>query len=295
MRPRILLLGNTGQLGWELDRALRIHGEVIAADYPVVDFVETKALRDFVREAKPDVIYNAVAYTAVDRAETDLQRAQAVNVTGPELLAELAKEMGAIFIHYSTDYVFDGEKGSPYYEEDTTNPLSVYGRTKLDGEKAIQQVGGNYLIFRTSCVYSMRRDSFVTKVLKWSRSHEVMKIVSDQIGNPTWARMLAEISAQILGNYPANAIKDLLAEKKGVYHLAGDGMASRYEWAKSVLEYDVEKNQQVVKELLPVQSEAFFTPAKRPKFSALDCSKFKKEFGLSLPDWKTALILAMES
>jgi len=295
MRPRILLLGNTGQLGWELDRSLRIHGEVIAADYPVINYQELKSLQAFVLDAKPDVIYNAVAYTAVDRAESEIELAKMVNVEAPELLAGLAKKMGAVLIHYSTDYVFDGKKGWPYREDDIAKPLNVYGQTKLDGERVIQQIGGDYLIFRTSCVYSLRRDSFVTKVLKWSRNHEVIKIVSDQIGNPTWARMLAEISSQILGDLSSEALKGALKEKRGVYHLAGDGIASRYDWALNVLEFDTEKDKQVVKEILPAKSDEFTTSAERPEFSALDCEKFKNVFGLSLPDWKISLRLAMQS
>jgi len=295
MRPRILLLGNTGQLGWELDRSLRIHGDVIAADYPVINYRELKSLQALVLDAKPDVIYNAVAYTAVDRAESEIELAKTVNVDGPGLLAELAKKMGAVLIHYSTDYVFDGKKGMQYQEDDVAKPLNVYGKTKLDGERIIQQVDGDYLIFRTSCVYSLRRDSFVTKVLKWSRNHEVIKIVSDQIGNPTWARMLAEISSQILGDLTSKALKDTLKEKRGIYHLAGDGVASRYDWAVTVLEFDAEKDKQVVKEILPAKSEEFTTAAERPEFSALDCEKFKNAFGLSLPDWKIALKLAMQS
>ena len=295
MNLRILLLGNTGQLGWELDRALRTHGEVIALDYPEVNYLELKALQDCVLEIKPDIIYNAVAYTAVDRAETEIETAKFINVEGPGLLAELAKQMGSVLIHYSTDYVFDGKKGKPYREEDTVNPINMYGKTKLEGEKAVQQVGGDYLIFRTSCVYSLRRDSFVTKVLHWSRKHESIKIVDDQVGSPTWARMLAEITAQMLVKHEKEELKSWLGEKRGVYHLAGDGLASRYDWAKSVIEFDPHKDEQVVKEVLPAKSEEFNTAAERPKLSALDCSRFKQTFGLALPDWKEALKLAMES
>ena len=295
MKPRILLLGNTGQLGWELDRTLRIHGEVTAVDYPEINYLELDSLREFVLRVRPDIIYNAVAYTAVDRAETEKDFARSVNEAGPKLLAELAKQMGSILIHYSTDYVFDGNKGKPYQEEDDVCPINVYGKTKLEGERAVQRVGGDYLIFRTSCVYSLRRDSFVTKVLSWSRKHEVIRIVSDQVGNPTWARMLAEISSQILGGLDSKDVKDWLREKSGLYHLAGDGMASRYDWAKSILEHDLQKGEQVVKDVLPAKSEEFSTAAERPKLSALDCTRFKTVFGVALPDWKTALKLAMES
>ncbi len=196
---KILLLGSTGQLGSELDLLLPTLGEVIALDYPQIDLADEEGMRVRVREIAPNLIVNATAYTAVDRAERDSELAERINARGAGLLAEEALKNDALLIHYSTDYVFDGKKGVPYTEKDQTNPLSVYGSSKLHGEEEIQQVNGQYLIFRTSWVYSLRNESgFVKKALQWSRQHETLKIVDDQISNPTWARMLAETTIQVL-------------------------------------------------------------------------------------------------
>ena len=184
----ILLLGNTGQLGWELERSLSTLGSVQGMDYPALDLAETASILPLLRGVRPQVIINATGYTAVDRAESEADLAQSINATAPELLAHEARKMRAVFIHYSTDYVFDGSKGSPYVESDIPNPLGVYGQSKLDGEQAVAQADGAALILRTSWVYSLRRDSFVTKVLAWARQQKSLRLVSDQISGPTWAR-----------------------------------------------------------------------------------------------------------
>ena len=181
---RILLIGNTGQLGWELERTLAPLGEVNACDYPQIDLSASSSLRRFIREYAPDVLVNAAAYTAVDKAESDPDAAQAINAVAPGVLAEEARQSKAAFIHFSTDYVFDGQKGSPYLETDQPKPLNVYGHSKLAGEQAVQQSGDAYLILRTSWVYSLRRDSFVNKVLSWARKQTSLKLVSDQVSNP---------------------------------------------------------------------------------------------------------------
>ena len=195
---RILLIGKRGQLGWELHRCLLPLGEVQALDYPEIDLAKPDSLRKLVRTSAPDVIVNATAYTAVDKAESERELAFAINAVAPQVMAEEAQKIGAVLIHYSTDYVFDGKKGAAYTEEDDPHPLNVYGASKLAGEQAIRSVGGVYFILRTAWVYSTRRDSFVSKVLQWSRQSETLRIVDDQISNPTWARMLAEITALIL-------------------------------------------------------------------------------------------------
>jgi dTDP-4-dehydrorhamnose reductase len=291
---RILLIGNTGQLGWELERSLAPLGEINACDYPVVDLGDISSLRRLIRDCQPDLLINAAAYTAVDRAESEPDLAEKINSTAPTVMAEEAGRVGSAFIHYSTDYVFDGLKGSPYLENDQPHPLSVYGRTKLAGEQAIRQVGGAYLVLRTSWVYSMRRDSFVTKVLQWARSQSVLKLVTDQVSGPTWSRMLAEVTAQLITLAKADPI-GWFTDHQGLYHLAGEGHCSRFEWGQKVLQLDPHKEQQVARELLPVRSTSFPTPARRPLFSALNCDLFKHTFGLQLPDWKIALKLAMES
>ena len=189
--------------------------------------------------------------------------------------------------------MFDGQKSSPYVETDPTNPLNIYGRSKLEGEKTALQAHSKSLIFRTSWVYSLRKESFVTKVLAWSRQHKTLRVVSDQVSNPTWARMLAEITAQVVargGRQPAG----WLNERGGVYHLAGSGYASRLEWAQAILRFDPRPEEQTTTELLPASTTDFPTPAARPLFSALDCSLFESVFDLYLPNWLPSLKLAMD-
>ncbi|OIO85641.1 MAG: dTDP-4-dehydrorhamnose reductase [Anaerolineae bacterium CG2_30_58_95] len=301
MMLKILLLGNTGQLGWELHRTLQPLGKVVALDYPEVNMADTVSIRKTVQEHCPEVIINATAYTAVDKAESEPELAEAINATGPAVLAEESHKLNALLIHFSTDYVFDGKKGSPYTETDAPNPINVYGLTKLHGEQAIQAVGGAYLILRTSWVYSLRRESFVSKVLEWARTQKTLRIVDDQIANPTWARMLAEITAQVLARG-----EEYIHERAGLYHLAGDGYASRLEWARKILEFDPHRETQVCKEILPALTNDFPTPAQRPLFSALNCDNFAATFtlhpagtsrvlrGLRLPPWEAAMRMAME-
>jgi dTDP-4-dehydrorhamnose reductase len=291
---RILLLGKYGQLGWELQRSLATLGEIIALDYPEIDLVRSEQLAPVIRELRPQMIVNATAYTAVDKAENETSIAQAINSQAVGIMAEEARALGAGLIHYSTDYVFDGTKDSSYKEDDLTNPLGVYGQSKLDGEQAIQAVGGSYLILRTSWVYSLRRESFVSKVLEWSRKQSTLRVVHDQVSNPTWCRMLAEVTAQLLA-IGGNEGPAWLDGRSGIYHLAGDGYASRYEWAKAILEFDPQQGEQIVQEILPALTSEFKTSARRPLFSALNCDKFTETFGLKLPAWKDALRLAMQT
>jgi dTDP-4-dehydrorhamnose reductase len=291
---KMLLLGNLGQLGWELHRSLQQLGDLVALDYPEIDMAFPAGIRAILRELHPDVIVNATAYTNVDKAETEPELALAINGIAPGVLAEEAHKLDAFFLHYSTDYIFDGKKGAPYLETDHPDPLNVYGKTKLAGEEAIRSVGGKYLIFRTAWVYSLRKESFVPKVLGWARKNESLRVVDDQISNPTWARMLAECTVQVLAGGGDN-IPDNLEKHIGIYHLAGDGYTSRYEWAKKILLLDPSPNEQVTRELIPVPSKEFPTPAKRPLFSALDCTKFKKTFGIQFPIWELSLEKAMRS
>lgn len=290
---RILLLGSTGQVGWELQRTLAPLGEVLGLDYPEIDLTQSETIHQIVENQRPQLIINATAYTAVDQAESEPDIAQAVNGRAPGALAEAAQRIQAALIHYSTDYVFDGQKGTAYVESDAPKPLSVYGSSKLAGENAITQVGGAYLILRTSWVYSLRRPSFVTKVLEWSRKQPVLRMVTDQIANPTSARMLAEVTAQMLAKSTPHTYPWLL-ERSGVYHLAGSGSASRLEWAQEILRNDPDPHQQVVQKLEPALTSDFPTPARRPLYSALNCDRFRETFGLSLPDWRVALQLSME-
>jgi dTDP-4-dehydrorhamnose reductase len=289
---KILQIGTNGQVGWELLRTCAPLGEVVALDYPDLDLSDSAGLRELVRSVKPDIIINAAAYTNVDKAESEPELARAINATGPGVLAEEAKKINAVMVHYSTDYVFDGTKGSPYVETDIPNPLSVYGQTKLEGEQAIAASGCVNLVLRTSWVYSMRHGGFVTKVLQWARTQEVMRVVDDQISGPTSARMLAEITALILAQ-GRDDVFGYLSEKGGLYHCAGGGSCSRYEWAKAILEMDPKKEEHVVKELLPAKSNDFKVPANRPMASVLTNDKLEKTFALWLPPWEVGLALTM--
>jgi dTDP-4-dehydrorhamnose reductase len=290
---RILLLGKIGQLGWELQRTLAPLGPLTALDYPEIDLLHLDTLSPKIEASQAQVIINATAYTAVDRAESEADIARGINALAPGWLAQKAAAMGAAFIHFSTDYVFDGGLDRPYVETDTPNPLNVYGESKLEGERRVQTAGDAYLILRTSWVYSLRRSSFVTKVLGWARQKSTLRLVTDQVSNPTWARMLAEVTAQLLASSPAD-FTGWLRPRRGLYHLAGDGYASRKEWAEAVLQFDPNPQEQTVTEILPALTSEFPAPAQRPLFSALDCTHFSQVFGLQLPHWRRALKLAME-
>ncbi len=289
---RILLLGSTGQVGWELQRTLAPLGEVLGLDYPEIDLTRSDAIRQIIADRRPQLVINATAYTAVDQAESEPEIALAVNGRAPGVLAEAAQSLQAALVHFSTDYVFDGQKGAAYIETDSPRPLSVYGSSKLAGENAVTQVGGAYLILRTSWVYSLRRPSFVTKVLEWSRKQPVLRMVTDQIANPTSARMLAEVTAQLLAKSVPNTYRWLL-DRSGIYHLAGSGSASRLEWAQAILHNDPDPQQQIVQKIEPALTADFPTPAQRPLYSALNCDHFQETFGLSMPEWRLALQLSM--
>lgn len=289
---KILLIGRKGQVGWELERALAPLGEIIAAGRPEIDLVQPENISAWVRRVEPDVIVNAAAYNDVDGAESDQQTARAVNARAPGVLAAEAERLGSALIHYSTDFVFDGEKREPYRENDPTGPLSAYGRSKLEGEWAVTSAGDSGLIFRTAWVYSLRRPSFVTKVLEWSRSFPELRIVTDQTGSPTWCRALAEATAHVIamgGADPAG----FLRERRGIYHVTCGGAANRAEWARHILAHDPQPHEQQAREVVPALSADFPTPARRPVYSVLDCGKFEAVFGLRLPDWDAALKLAM--
>lgn len=289
---KILLFGANGQLGYEAHRTLFCFADVIAVDFPTIDFTNPNQVTGLISEVKPDLIYNAVAYTDVDKAESEIEKASRVNIITPGEIAKYCKKNDVPLIHFSTDYVFDGTKNDLYTEEDIPNPINVYGRTKLDGESAIQDSSCEYLIFRTSWVYSLRIGGFVNKVIKWAQDTETLRIVDDQIGNPTWARMLAEISSfLILKNY--YNLNDFFDQYRSIYHLAGGGYASRYEWTKSIIENLPKEFGSNVKEILPVKSIDFSTPAIRPMFSALNCKKFESSFNIEIPDWKESLKLML--
>jgi dTDP-4-dehydrorhamnose reductase len=289
---KTLLLGKNGQLGWEAYRTFSCLGEVTSVDYPEVDFTRPESLAELVERVRPQVVFNAVAYTAVDQAEREIETARLINASAPEALARAARTCRAVFVHISTDYVLDGSKDTPYVENDPTHPLNAYGQTKLEGEQAVAAAGGCFLTLRTSWVYSMRRDSFVNKVLEWSRKNPQLRVVDDQISNPTWARMLAETIGMLIARAGADPYQNL-ESRSGLYHLAGAGWCSRYEWAQEILKNDPDPAARPGHVVVPAKSVDFPTPALRPLLNRLDCAKFTQTFDLELPDWRSALRLAM--
>jgi dTDP-4-dehydrorhamnose reductase len=282
---RILIFGRHGQLGRELWRLGLPLGEVTALDVEDLDLCDREALRKRIVALHPQIILNAAAYTAVDRAEQEPDLAMKINAEAPGVMAETAKEIKATLVHYSTDFVFDGDKGSPYTESDIPNPLSAYGRSKLAGEQAVLAAGGTALILRTAWLYSLHGDNFVTKVLQWSRKQETLRVVTDQVGSPTWTTLLAQATLLALRSAGAHPT-EVLREKGGIYHVAGAGSATRFEWAQAVLATDPRKEEQLCKQLEPALSAEFPTPAARPRFSVLDSTKFEQAFDLVMPPWE---------
>ena len=290
-KKTILLLGANGQLGSEFQWTLAPIGNIKAYSYPEIDFSKTNKLRSIIQKSKPDIIVNAAGYTDVDKAEVEKEKVFSINSTAVGIIGEEAANIDALLVHFSTDYIFDGRKTTPYIEMDQPNPLNVYSESKLLGEKLLSEINGKYFIFRTSWLYSKHQNCFTEKVLNWARKYEILRVVDDQIGSPTWARELARVVAQAI-SIAISGGEDWQIEHSGIYHLGGDGAVSRFQWAKEILSVDPNKDQQIVKKFLPAKTSDFPTPAPRPLMTALNCTKFKSIFSLSLPDWKEALHLA---
>jgi dTDP-4-dehydrorhamnose reductase len=285
---KILLLGKNGQVGWELQRALAPLGELVALDFDspapwTADFTQPQALRAIVRSVAPQVIVNAAAHTAVDLCESEPERAQSINATAVGVLAGEAAALGAWLMHYSTDYVFDGSGQTPRREDAATAPLNAYGRTKLEGELAIAQSGCKHLILRTSWVYAARGGNFARTMLRLAATRDRLEVVDDQIGAPTGADLLADVTA--------HALRCVLAtpELAGTYHAVAAGATSWHAYACHVIEFARAAGQSIrvpPEGIVAVPSSAFATPARRPLNSRLDCSKLRDNFGLHLPDWR---------
>ena len=290
MSMNILLLGKSGQVGWELQRSLSVLGQVTALDFDSQahcgDFANPEGVRDTVRQLRPQVIVNAAAHTAVDKAESEPEFARLLNATTPGVLAEEAARLGAWLVHYSTDYVFDGSGTRPWVETDTPAPLSVYGATKLEGEQRIQQSGCQHLILRTSWVYAARGGNFAKTMLRLGQERERLTVIDDQWGAPTGADLLADVTA--------HAIRHLQHRPQdgGLYHCVAAGETTWHSYAKFVLEH-ASKAQQAIKiiakEVAPVPTSAFPTPATRPHNSRLATAKLQTTFGLQLPHWQTGV------
>jgi dTDP-4-dehydrorhamnose reductase len=291
-RPRILLIGANGQVGWELRRTLATLGDVISASLegeygPAIDLLDASSLARLVHATAPDAVVNAAAYTAVDKAETDPATAQRINADAVGELGDMLAERGTPIIHYSTDFVFSGTLDRPYAEEDAPSPLNVYGETKLGGEQALLNSGARALIFRTSWVYGARGANFLLTILKLLRERDELRIVDDQIGSPTWSRMLAEVTAQVLYRVLQGELD--LEQVGGLYHLTGSGQVSWFGFANAILETTgLDAN------LIPIPSSDYPAPARRPLYSVLDNSLFQRTFGLAMPDWRLSLEQCLE-
>lgn len=290
---RILLTGAGGQVGWELRRTLGCLGEVVALDVADMNLTDAEAMRRTVREIAPTLIVNPAAYTAVDKAESEPAVAHAVNALAPGVLAEEAARTGALLVHYSTDYIFDGSGSTPWREDAAGGPLNVYGTTKLAGEHAIQTTGCRHLIFRTSWVYGMRGSNFLLTMRRLMRERPELKIVDDQIGAPTWCRDLAEATAQVLSQVVSPAGGFGSAAPWGVYHMTNAGETSWHGFAQAIQALDEFDEICVPAHLVPIPTREYPTPARRPLNSRLDNDKLEKTFGLRLRDWREALALCM--
>jgi len=287
---KLLLLGKNGQVGWELQRALAPLGEVVGLDFDSVpvaaDFSRPESLRALVREVRPDVIVNAAAHTAVDKAESEPELVLAINGSAPGVLAEEAASSGAWLLHYSTDYIFDGSGDQPRSEDAPTGPLSVYGRTKLEGERAIRASGCRHLILRTSWVYGARGGNFARTMLRLAAERDRLSVIDDQIGAPTGADLLADLSAHML------RAAQLAPALSGTYHAVADGETSWHGYARFVIEWARAHGMPIKvapEAVLPVPTTAYPTPARRPLNSRLSTAKLRRAFGLALPHWQSGV------
>ena len=301
MNPKILLIGTQGQVGRELNLLLPSLGDLVGLDRRQLDLTDVSALRQTVRDFRPDVIVNAAAYTAVDRAETEENLAAAVNAIAPGVMAEEARNTGAMLVHYSTDYVFDGNRRTPYQEDDRPNPLGVYGRTKLAGERAIQQSGARHLIFRTAWVYATEGKNFLLTILRLATVREQLRVVNDQIGAPTCSHHIAAGTVRALASFLAPESGDAHAPQ-GIYHMTAGGETSWHGFAKAILDHASRINAPpdwflaatggkpiVAREVLPITTAEYPTPARRPAFAVLSNLRLLRVFGVQLPDWETQL------
>lgn len=287
---KILLTGKTGQVGYELERSLQGLGEIVALDRSQMDLANLAQVRDVIRTVKPNLIINPAAYTAVDKAESEPDLAMRINGEAPGVMAEEAKKLGAAMIHYSTDYVFDGSKTSPYLETDPTCPINVYGATKLAGEQAIQAAGIPHLILRTSWVYGMRGKNFLLTMLRLAQEREELRIVADQYGAPTWCRTIADTTAHIVAlAQGAQHAPNWWQERSGIYNLTAQGQTTWHGFTQAMLENATIARKPV---LTPIATQDYPLPAKRPTHSGMSCKKLISVF-CHLPDWEAALKLCI--
>jgi dTDP-4-dehydrorhamnose reductase len=304
MRPAILLIGKNGQVARELQKALPAIGEVTVLDRNQLDLTEAEEIRRAIRTFHPYLIVNAAAYTAVDKAETDEAAALAINATAPGIMAEEGKKIGASIVHYSTDYIFDGTRNAPYAEDDPTNPQSVYGRTKLEGERAIQSSGAAHLIFRTQWVYGTEGHNFLLTILKLAALRKELRIVADQIGSPTSSRQIARATTSVLSKICARNTGSVfsLADAGGVYHMTAAGATTWHGFALAILEeartidpatpwFAAATNHLplITENIVAISTSEYPVPARRPAYALLSNALLKRSFSESLRDWREEL------
>jgi dTDP-4-dehydrorhamnose reductase len=289
----IVVTGAGGQIGYEAVRQLAPLGKVVGLTRADLDLASPAAIREMVRTLRPRVIVNAAAYTAVDGAESEPTLCAAINADAPGVLADEARRLGALLVHYSTDYVFDGTKGAPYTETDPPAPLNVYGSTKLGGEQAIRAAGGLHLILRTSWVYGTRGTNFLRTMLRLARERAELRVVNDQFGAPTWSRSIASLTADIVGHELARG-DDFGTGLSGLYHLTAAGSTTWYEFARRILDGDPKRDEQVCRSVIPISTADYPTAARRPAYSVLDCTAFADRFRISLMDWREQLTLVLD-
>jgi dTDP-4-dehydrorhamnose reductase len=286
---RILLTAVNGQLGQELQRTLASIGEVIGVERQTMDLAQPDMIRQVIGEVKPDLIVNAAAYTAVDKAESEPELAKAINSIAPTIMAEEAQQIGARLIHVSTDYVFDGEKNTPYTERDATNPLSVYGQSKLAGEEGIRQTGAGHIILRTAWVYgTYGKSNFVKTMLRLGRDRDEVRVVADQVGTPTWARDIAQAMTTLAGQMASEQSHE--TSPLGTYHFTNSGVTSWYDFAIAIFEEAKHLGFPLkVQRIVPITTAEYPTPAKRPAYSVLSCAKISTVLGTHPPYWRQGL------
>jgi dTDP-4-dehydrorhamnose reductase len=291
---KIVVLGRNGQLGWELRHKLACLGQVVTIGLPEIDLKDPATLRKTLRAIEPAVIVNAAAYTAVDKAESEPEVAMAINGAAPGVLAEEAKRLDSILVHYSTDYVFDGSKQGPYVETDAPNPINVYGESKLAGDEAIQSSGCEYLILRTSWVYAARGNNFLLTMLRLAGERAELRIVDDQTGAPTSSECIAQATAGILAQLlsPSGKGHD---GRSGIYNLTNAGETTWFGFAQALLNKAAGTIGTEVPKLIPIPTSEFPRPARRPANSRLSCQRIEETFGVRMPHWEEALTLVLET
>jgi len=283
---KILLTGASGQVGFELERSLRAIGEVVALDRARMDLSDLDQVRDVVRSVRPGLIVNPAAYTAVDKAEAEPALAYRINAEAPAVMAAEALRLGAAMVQYSTDYVFDGGSSTPYVESDPTNPINVYGQSKLAGEQAVAASGAAHLILRTSWVYGLHGKNFLLTMLKLAKERNELRVVADQHGAPTWSRTIADTTASILGQAGAGGER-WWADNSGIYHLSGQGQTTWHGFAEAIM-----KAARLPCHVIPITSAEYPTPARRPANSMMSCAKLTGRF-CALPAWDKALAMCL--